>query len=189
MDSNTGTGSGAPASPRNTKRRYKSCRICRRQKLRCDGGSPCERCHLSGAACVYDVAAGRRRNPNGSATLRGANTSQADQVEYLSAQVQKLQQAVTQSRGQGTHRDPSSSSATAPLQPYDAGRSTEHTTPAAPIDCEALSPDDLEQPVTAVHVMVHPNRRGTATRWTPHNQSRWNREEYHVGSVIERALA
>lgn len=189
MNSNFSTSNDAPGSPKVAKRRYKSCRICRRQKLRCDGGSPCERCRLSGEACVYDIAAGRRRNPNGSAALRGASSSQANQVEYLSAQVQRLQQAVIQSQGGDIHREAPSSSAAASLQPYDAGRSsTEHTTPAAPPDCEALSPDDLEQPVTAVHVMVHPNRRGTATRWTPHNQSRWNREEYHVGSVIERAL-
>lgn len=174
-----------PSSPSGSERRYKACRTCRKQKMRCNGQSPCQRCRASGAACLYDHCAQRRRLPV--SKLTRPSFSQLQQLNSLSAKVQKLQTTVNQSQLMPFH----SAQLGRHLSPLNAS-STAECSPSGSYDWEVLSPDELAIPVTTVHVLIHPSPRNDPQRniqgWTPWNQSKWNREEYLATNVIERDL-
>lgn len=167
-------------------RRLRSCRFCRKQKLRCDGTSPCQRCRTAGTACVYDQRSARK-HASVNKESREATPAQSQQIEALSAQVHRLQTVVDSFRPMS-----SSSPAQTRTEQHPIIGSNNNRASSQPPDWQVLEPHDLEVPVTAVHVMTHPSPRGQPQRntqgWTPSNQSKWNREEYHITSTIDRGL-
>lgn len=182
MDHDVDTSSVNGRSPSES-RRYKSCRICRKQKMRCDGQEPCQRCRHSGTACIYDLGAGRRRKVTSSQHGHEGSSAQSRQIKLLTAEVRSLKSQLAHSL----------------LRPGPSSEYQDETTEASTArtqavtqDCENLSADDLAIPVTAVHVMIHPSPNGQPQRnmagWNPWNQSRWHREEYGCRSVVKANL-
>ncbi len=167
-------------------RRYKACRTCKRQKMRCvmaEGNSVlCLRCLNAGVQCVFDKAASRTRD---SGVERPAKRQKllalSQELDNLKAQMA----TISQSRTRLSHEDIRQlSSAEAGTQ----GVLDTVATPPSPLqhhndteDCPTFSPENLSVPVTAVHVMMHPPTGGEAERnsvgWTVENQSRWNRAD------------
>ncbi|KIW32240.1 uncharacterized protein PV07_03800 [Cladophialophora immunda] len=186
-----------------SERRYKACRTCRRQKMRCDGsdGIPCRRCLNARVPCVFDKTVMKRRNsPSDEATTakRQNRQSLADEVAMLKDQIailrrshscsaQETAEALSIAGDQQSGRVNRGVTAfSSQSGPGDDGKSDfGHT----------FSPENLGCPVSAVHVMMHPPLDGEPERnssgWTVENQSKWNREDQSKGSrpdIIDRQL-
>ncbi|KAI7629163.1 hypothetical protein KC343_g5390 [Hortaea werneckii] len=52
-DQDTSSGNGG-FSPRKRRRTAKACANCRRRKIRCSGGEPCEPCRIGDNVCFYE---------------------------------------------------------------------------------------------------------------------------------------
>ena len=63
-----------------------ACDGCKRQKLKCSGGQPCQRCVSNGISCVYGKGVGR---------------SSATYIKYLEEQIAQLQAQLQLSSGSG----------------------------------------------------------------------------------------
>ena len=188
-------------------RRYKACRMCRRQKMRCDANlnPPCRRCRNSGVDCVFDKTVDRKRIQNG----RIQKGAEGEQLKQLTAEVVSLRTrfaSLTEiqhpsSPSESEFRSLRSESRSLAQSSGIASRTTRHNNSEsyqdAGLPCHQLSPESLATPVTAVHVMMHPPMRNEPERnfvnWSTENQSKWNRDDrrsstYVLEDVVSRGL-
>ena len=182
----------------NNERRYRACRTCRRQKMRCDGrdGISCRRCLNAGVDCVFDKTTSRKRTSlaEGSAK-RQKLQALTDEITALKAQVASLNDSQCQLEQE--HAGPLLlPQCQEPEQP-DAGATISSSQTSADDKneiniCHTFSPENLSVPVTAVHVMMHPPLEGEPERnsagWTVENQSKWNRED-HIKTTCKDIVA
>ncbi|KAL3479136.1 fungal-specific transcription factor domain-containing protein [Aspergillus californicus] len=80
-----------PGVPDEQRKRVRvACETCRKNKLRCNGSSPCQRCHASGRQCLYETAVphsqhdgsvqGRRKEHEETIVLGGTVASSASVI-------------------------------------------------------------------------------------------------------------
>ena len=150
-------------------KRFKACRACRRQKMRCDGeiGKPCKRCRDFDFECLFDLMTPRapRGHPKSATGPSSLSNSASSPQKSHELQANDAQPSP----------DPSSPSSV--RIPYD-GR---------PNFTDTLEFDQATNPVSAIHVMTS---KATINSNDPHAlASRRTGKSYPPNEELELANA
>ena len=151
--------------------RHQACITCRRGKLRCDLDSdvPCQRCRTAGIACLFDETTARKR------TTHSQRPAKRQKLQTLSNEISALKDTIASldSRLQPSlHADVVEISPSGRLEQDGgdsrAGATTTHSNGADKDVTDGyhdLSAESLASPAIAVHVLMHPPRRGEPERY------------------------
>ncbi|KAI7228304.1 hypothetical protein KC330_g7982 [Hortaea werneckii] len=193
-DQDTSSGNGG-FSPRKRRRTAKACANCRRRKIRCSGGEPCEPCRIGDNVCFYE---------------EGGRMTATAYIQSLERKLGELENLLKgQQKGAAPLRSPHQNGGTPSEPPKSVPRSEPQSEPRSPgsvaptlpsptttlqrVDTQGGAPDQsasasLPQPdEDIIETMVDVNER-TRPMNTPGSGNGTNVWDSHRGSFAGLSL-